>query len=656
MPRTWDDETERCVDLQRTVIAQSGNRNLLELAVAALVAVAGFFSWIMLVDSLQISYWLYYERTIYLIYLGRSLDPIAWVLASVFAVLLLAGTKKSRLAWLWPGILLLWLGIVLGTLGLAGLGRLSIAAGSLMTLIGLVVGANAVFKELASTSRGYFLAVILLVLSLLILPAELGSLTYYVLSAFHPGTRMGSSWELFEMQLWYTAFPLVPFLYVAFLFSWIWAPLVARIIPGSAKHAASEIAESTNRSESRAWILVIGAYIVLAAFLGYYAYFQSPTYPLLGTDIYWRNVLPAERVLASESWIAAAANERHPVVVLGIAVLANVLRLSVESLLRFAYVGLILAFGAAVFLLVLVASSDRMLASMSALISTVMVPTTSGMYTGTVANWVALIVWVLSLACLVRIKGHGIRGYLVPMVGLCVGSLAVLFIHPWTWLAVMVGLVAFPVVAAIFQSKGVARDVGSVVIVILLNAGALAASLEMFLKSQGWRLVEAFSDVQGALGSQYFGLGSWEIVVFFSQIWAQFLNPMFLVLSVLGALVLARKRNRLSAIIFAWIIAAFATSMLAAPMGYVPLESTRGETQLFRAMFLTPFQIPSAAGFLFVGSIAQTRLPMVAHPRAARIVLWVAMAVMLLAMINGAFRALFPLLTDAHNYPNPLAP
>lgn len=641
--------------MQRTVTTQGGFEKTLVLSVSALVAIAGFLSWIILINSLQVSYWLYYERTVYLIYLGRSLDQIAWLLSSVFAVLLLAGARKSRRDWLWPGILLLWLGIALGTVGLASLVRLGLVAGPLLTLIGLVIGANAVFNELDSRSRGYFILTVLLVLSLLILPAELGSVTYYVLSAFHPGTRVAGSWELFELQLWYAAFPIVPLLYVLFVFSWIWAPLIAKVLPGSAKRVVNEIAEP-NGSEGRAWIFVISAYIVLAAFLGYFAYFRSPTYPLVGTDIYWRNALPAERVLASSSWIVAAAKERHPVVVLGIAALSSLLRLGVESLLRFAYVCLILVFGAAVFLLVLLASGDRMLASMSALMSTISAPTTDGIYTGIIANWVAMIVWILSLTMFARSRRSGLGGHAVPILGLGVGSLAVLFIHPWTWLALMVGLVAFPIIAILFRLKGAFHDLVSVLAVILLNVGILVLSLQVLPESQGWRLVEAFSEVQWTLGSKYFGLGSWEIVVFFSQIWAQFLNPMLLMLSVLGAFILARKRNRLSAIFFAWIVAACATSLLAAPMGYDPLAADRGQTQLFRAMFLTPLQIPPAIAFLFVGSIVETRLPMTAHPRAARVVLWAAMGVIVLAMINGAFRAIFPLLTDPHNYPNPWAP
>jgi len=57
--------------------------------VPVIVAVDTFSSWIALTNQMQIPCWPYYERTIYLIYLGRFLDLIAWILSSVFAVVLL---------------------------------------------------------------------------------------------------------------------------------------------------------------------------------------------------------------------------------------------------------------------------------------------------------------------------------------------------------------------------------------------------------------------------------------------------------------------------------------------------------------------------------------------------------------------------------------
>jgi len=42
--------------------------------------------------------------------------------------------------------------------------------------------------------------------------------------------------------------------------------------------------------------------------------------------------------------------------------------------------------------------------------------------------------------------------------------------------------------------------------------------------------------------------------------------------------------------------------------------------------------------------------------RETRVIVGLVVALLFLALLNGAFRAVFPLLTDPHNYPNPLAP
>ena len=91
-------------------------------------------------------------------------------------------------------------------------------------------------------------------------------------------------------------------------------------------------------------------------------------------------------------------------------------------------------------------------------------------------------------------------------------------------------------------------------------------------------------------------------------------------------------------------------------MGYYPLAMGRGETQIFRAMFLTPFQIPTAAGLLYVKSTLDRKLGGLCPSRLVKLAVDMALVVVFLAILNGAFRALFPLLTDPHNYPNPSAP
>jgi hypothetical protein len=86
--------------------------------------------------------------------------------------------------------------------------------------------------------------------------------------------------------------------------------------------------------------------------------------------------------------------------------------------------------------------------------------------------------------------------------------------------------------------------------------------------------------------------------------------------------------------------------------GYNPLAANRGETQIFRAMFLTPFQIPTALGLPHVKSPLDHG---VGRSGSAGAVVFLAIALLFSAILSGAFRALFSLPSDPHNYPNPLA-
>ena len=491
----------------RIALRHLTSKDVSDFAIPILFGCAVFFNWIMLVNSLRIPFYLYYWRTIFLVYFDTFADRIVWFLLSGIVLLAVGSRTHNQPSWHYLSIALLASGIGLGTLGTseAGLQWLSVV-GFLAALVGCGLAGYLVVRSKATEShkRREFATIFLMTLALLVLPAEIGSLSYYVLSAFTPGIEVGKSWELLELQLWYTAFPLIPFLYAAFLFSWIWIPVVLKMF-GSKLNAnfGKAVPQKADRGKREGRFLTILLNVALAVFLGYYTYFHDP-FSLVGTDIYWRYGLPAQRVLTSGTtiaqWLTAAARERHPVVVFGIAIVSGLSGLMPDSLLRYAYVLLILALSGAIFLLVKAASGNNTSASMSALVSTVSVSTTGGMYTGTIAEWIALIVWIMSLVFL-AIASHNLRGQFISICGLTIGSLAVLFIHPWTWIAMMVGLIAYCAIVLLVRPKGYLREIGSVLLVIFFNAAGLALSLFALMKTQGWRVAEAFRLVQESLGS-----------------------------------------------------------------------------------------------------------------------------------------------------------
>ena len=60
---------------------------------------------------------------------------------------------------------------------------------------------------------------------------ESSSAVHYVLLSFDPATTIGGVDAGIELQLSYAPSALIPLLYVGFLFSWAWVPLVRRFLP-----------------------------------------------------------------------------------------------------------------------------------------------------------------------------------------------------------------------------------------------------------------------------------------------------------------------------------------------------------------------------------------------------------------------------------------
>ena len=80
----------------------------------ASMALAIFFSWIMLINALKVPFYLYYHRTIFLIYLSRPLDLVIWLASSALALIILAASTQARSRSIWFSVALLWLGILVG--------------------------------------------------------------------------------------------------------------------------------------------------------------------------------------------------------------------------------------------------------------------------------------------------------------------------------------------------------------------------------------------------------------------------------------------------------------------------------------------------------------------------------------------------------------
>ncbi len=122
--------------------------------------------------------------------------------------------------------------LILGNdfLGMIGVGVLfAVGTAEFVTLI-------AGSKSSTGPTRNTLVSRLLIYLLGSLAAVESSSAVHYVLLSFDPTTQVGSVDAGIELQLSYAPYALIPLLYVGFLFSWAWVPLV-RTIPSKESHS-----------------------------------------------------------------------------------------------------------------------------------------------------------------------------------------------------------------------------------------------------------------------------------------------------------------------------------------------------------------------------------------------------------------------------------
>ena len=142
------------------------------------------------------------------------------------------------------------------------------------------------------------------------------------------------------------------------------------------------------------------------------------------------------------------------------------------------------------------------------------------------------------------------------------------------------------------------RAAGGLISVIGLGLILAYASLTLLSSSQGWRVTDSIELYTYVLQNPSRALVFWGALTSLTRIWAPFFSPVYLVVSILGVLELARTDlgSEQRALIVSWIIVSTLGSILVAPIGFHPSNPTGSETQLWRLLFLTPFQLTAPFG------------------------------------------------------------
>jgi hypothetical protein len=268
-------------------------------------------------------------------------------------------------------------------------------------------------------------------------------------------------------------------------------------------------------------------------------------------------------------------------------------------------------------------------------------------------------------------------------------------LHPWSW-----GVFLATVILASLSAVGSRADTGhglKAIMSAMWLAVPIGAAAFLYISgvsgdiSNAWALY-SFPFVHP---ESVFTLlpGAWLEM---SRAWSSFLSPTLILLALVGAWALNELHGETRRYLLAWVVVWCLGSVLVAAIGYLPADAAISETQLWRMLYLSPLPILLALGvrklmnlssqFVILGPRRFARLqPIIlsaaialpslsffffATPliRLASVIAgmvavglltyrlhlkdspkFMISIVLILIVVNAAFRSLFPLLLDPHN-------
>lgn len=572
------------------------------------------FGSVSVLNTLALEFFFLYPRPIRITLIDSSIDVLVWAASTVSLSALTIWSSKGRSR----QVACIGLGLIAIVLSLS---LLTIAKDDLFHRVNIyalfIVATAELFsltpwREQVLGKPSRLLSRVLIYLLAYFAVIEIASATHYVIQAFDITTQIGRTDAAIELQFSYVTYGSLPLLYVAFLFSWAWVPLVQRLLPknplvrlgGKASPEPEQgLLSQGSSSGSRLSILVDPRFFLIVAFalfIGYYPYFHNPPW-LVGTDAYWRYYDPLMHMNARGIFggFAQALNERHPVPLILLYAAQLIFQTTAFDVVRYTPFFLIVTLSLSMWWF-LARRKSLSFGLLVFMLSTMSITTTVGMYSSILANWMVLVGWVVFFAYV------GFRGdekfRVLDFVVLLAMSTVLLLIHPWTWGVFAAAILLIAILTLVQEKRKELRSAGLLIIIISLDVLFAFLSLTLLAASQGWRVAEALDLYTFVIRNPSTVLFFWGALTRLTEIWSPFFSPLYLAASILGVFCLkssnlTRWRQRL---IFAWLVVTSLGSLLVAPVGFDPANVAQSESQLWRVLFLTPFQVLAPFGVAWV--------------------------------------------------------
>ncbi len=633
---------------------------------------------LVLLNQLQIPFYLYYPRVTHTVLISESYDLYFFLVSSLCVPSTLVSLRKLSKS-VRTGIVVVW------------------AAGLLLTISQLYGGAAILYATIfltavlsvskASVRRFVTAEVITGMLPIFVL-IEASTLYYWFNSAFNPQAQTGLLQEQLELNLTYSLFSVTIIVMLLLLFSWI--PILLLDLRWRGRLVVRYQPMRTWNLRMIAATLDLFAIVTIVVF--FYPYLNGQSW-IVGVDSIWRYLNPLNNFAGLAPSEVIATSVEHGVYVSLLYLIEVVTSVSPFTIVKFAPLVLAFATASSVFFALRRGGWASELALLTALCVLLWFPTTLGIYAGLQANWVAFLLWMIFLAFYFQSKDWNAITYITQ----ALISFAILVIHPWTWGVFLASLLITALICwpTALRTRCVQGVIASLIIALPVGAGA-----NQIFPSLGidWSNTIGLYTIPLTNPASLLLFGSAMSELFLN--WGSFLPPLLLLVCLAGVYGLSRQHGIIRNYLVGWIIVWCIGSIMIAPFQFNPTNIGISETGLWRMLYVSPLPILLAIGvqkcldatnrlrfsslgqsslstclvsaalvaasaplvfstdplvrlIIVVGTVAGFGVIMIRYPNLHTVRL-LTTSFLLLLLTNAAFRSLYPLLLDPHNLLGPI--
>jgi len=555
----------------------------------ASMATSIFFGVLVFLNNLGITFHYYRVSLLETAFLSRQLDQyglLLFTLVAFFATVFLTMTFGLEEPIEYLPISVLGVGMVLLASGLLALAAIMILVGQILVLRTKTIYQAGSHSCLSRKRVHALLVVYLLSLALLI---EFPALIYWVTAAFKPSNTLGREAALLETNLMYAASSLSPWLYGIFLFGWLWAPatlfLRKKIVSknsGSVAKSDTSTSTSLRADAGYLWSIVLPVLFLLglSIFVGYYPYWHEPEW-LVGTDVYWRYKGPLDEIagMSLRAGFEQALKEHQSGFLILLLGLMRVTGLSSYQVVRYTPMILTAMTAVATFYLARTLGLGSGGSLLSGVAGIMWMPTTIGIFTSLLANWFAVILWIVFVTILMK-KDWRIHIIGSAMLG-SLFSVAILFVHPWSW-GVFAAVTGLYLLIQLVGRKLFKHQLTLCIAFDSVGSVAGYVTLLMLQTSQGLRITDALNLYTAALRDPRSILAFPDAIEYFATLWSPFLNPILVLMAIGGIIVTVGSDDGLNRFMLSWLCVTSVASILATSLG------SWGGGYLWRVFFVAP--------------------------------------------------------------------